>query len=54
MKFAWRNKIADLAAWNSRIVEEVDMDEYHGLLEADKHAADFDETGGPTSENLGG
>jgi len=30
------------------------MDEYHELLEADKHVADFDETGGPTSKNLGG
>jgi hypothetical protein len=42
MKFAWRNNIADLAAWNSRLVEEVTMDEYCELLEVDDRAAESD------------
>jgi hypothetical protein len=35
MKFAWRNNIPDLAAWNSGFVEEVDLDEFRELLWAD-------------------
>jgi hypothetical protein len=41
MKFAWRN-IVDLAAWNSGQIEEVDLDEYSEMLEADELANDFD------------
>jgi hypothetical protein len=52
MKFAWQNKIADLAVWNSQHVEEVDMDEYSGLLDADKLAVDLDETGGTSVVDL--
>ena len=33
MKFAWRNDIIDLAAWNSQDFEEVDMIEYETLLQ---------------------
>jgi hypothetical protein len=42
MKFAWRKNISDLATWNSAQVEEVDLDEYRELLEADQWADDFD------------
>jgi hypothetical protein len=36
LKFAWRNNIGDLAAWNSVQVEEIDeMKEYRDLLVAD-------------------
>jgi hypothetical protein len=42
MKFAWRNNIVDLAAWNSGQIEEVDLDEYSEMLEADELANDFD------------
>jgi hypothetical protein len=41
MKFAWRNNIGDLAAWNSEQVEEIDheMREYEDMFMADQ---DFD------------
>jgi hypothetical protein len=42
MKFAWRNNVVDLAAWNSGQIEEVDLDEYCEMLEADELANDFD------------
>jgi hypothetical protein len=42
MKFAWCNNIVDLAAWNSGQIEEVDLDEYSEMLEADELANDFD------------
>lgn len=35
MKFAWRNNITDLAAWNFGLVEEVDLAEFEALLDAD-------------------
>jgi hypothetical protein len=35
MKFAWRNTIRDLAAWNSGLVEEIDLEEFQLLLDAD-------------------
>ena len=35
MKFAGRNNIRDLVAWNSGFVEEVDLDEFCELLWAD-------------------
>jgi hAT family C-terminal dimerisation region len=41
MKFAWRNNIVDLAAWNSGQIE-VDLDEYSEMLEADELVNDFD------------
>jgi hypothetical protein len=41
MKFAWRNNIPDLAAWNSG-VEEVDLDEFCELLWADNWQNAFD------------
>jgi hypothetical protein len=42
MKFAWRNKIGSLAAWNSSEVEEIDdeLRQYEDMLVADR---DFDE-----------
>jgi hypothetical protein len=42
MKFAWRNTIPDLAAWNSSEVEEINIGEYTGLLGADNWQDDFD------------
>jgi hypothetical protein len=43
MKFAWRNNIPDLAAWNSSEVEEINIGEYEGLLGADHWQDDFDQ-----------
>lgn len=42
MKFAWRNTINDLAAWNSAEIEEVDLGCYADILEADALLAEFD------------
>ena len=49
MKFAWRNNIGDLAAWNSAQVEEVDneMWEYKDMLISDW---DFEEWDKPADE----
>jgi hypothetical protein len=46
MKFAWRNNIGDLAAWNSARVEEVDneMKEYEDMLAADRDFEDWDKS----------
>jgi hypothetical protein len=35
LKFDWRGSIADYAAWNSDQVEEVNDDEFYGMLLAD-------------------
>ena len=43
MKFAWRNNIPDLAAWNSAFVEEVDhLQEFRELLDCDDWQNKFD------------
>jgi hypothetical protein len=43
MKYAWRNNIPDLAAWNSAFVEEVDdLDEFRELLDSDDRQNKFD------------
>ena len=42
MRFAWRNNIVDLAAWNSGQTEEVDLDEYCEMLEGGELVNDFD------------
>ena len=43
MKFAWRNNIGDLAAWNSAQVEEVDeMKEFQDLLAANGKHEEWD------------
>lgn len=43
MKFAWRNTIPDLAAWNSNEVEEISIiSEYEALLSNDTWQANFD------------
>jgi hypothetical protein len=42
MKFAWREKIIDVAAWNSRKVEEVELDEYQQMLAADIWSDEYD------------
>lgn len=44
MKFAWRNKIENIAASNSGQVEEVDLDidEYTDMLVVDESAVEFD------------
>jgi hypothetical protein len=46
MKFAWRNRIDDLASYNSEKVEEIDdgMKEYQDFLAADKELEDWDVT----------
>ena len=49
MKFAWRNNIGDLAAWNSAQVEEIDneMREFEDMLISDR---DFEEWDKPADE----
>lgn len=44
MKFAWRNNVQNLAAWNSNEVEEVDtaITEFTTLLSDDNWQAEFD------------
>jgi hypothetical protein len=43
MKFAWRNNIGDLAAWNSAQVEEVDeLKEFEDFLLGDEEQGDWD------------
>lgn len=42
MKFAWHDKIMDIASWNSDQVEEVDLDEYRELLENNVHTYEFE------------
>jgi len=44
MKFAWRNNISNLTAWNSSQVEEIDDEfgEYRDLLVADGEQARWD------------
>ena len=44
MKFAWRNDIGDLAAWNSKQVEEVydEMGGYQDILAVDGVHAKWD------------
>ena len=45
MKFAWRRNVVDIAACNSRQIEEVNLehlDEYAEMLDADELAAEFD------------
>jgi hypothetical protein len=46
MKFAWRNNIGDLAAWNSAEVEVVDdeLKAYHDLLIGDVEQEVWDNT----------
>ena len=44
MKFAWRNTVPDLAAWNSNEVEEINtsiIGKYKALLNNDNWQADF-------------
>ena len=49
MKFAWRNNIRSLAAWNSSQIEEVDdeITQYADMLVADQ---DFEEWDKPADE----
>jgi len=42
MKFAWQMKITDVVAWNSRQIDEVDLDEYQEMLDAEVLADQFD------------
>jgi len=46
MKFAWRNNIGDLAAWNFAQVEEIDtkMKEYEDMLIADWDFEEWDKS----------
>jgi len=42
MKFAWRDKITDLAAWNYGLTEEVTLEEYKDMLAQDEWEAELD------------
>ena len=42
LKFAWRDFQIDHAALNSSELEELDLDEFEGLLEADIKFSEFD------------
>jgi hypothetical protein len=46
MKFAWRNRIDDLASYNSKQVEKIDdgMKEYQDFLAADQELEEWDVT----------
>jgi hypothetical protein len=46
MKFAWKNRIDDLASYNSEQVEEIDdgMREYQDFLAADQELEEWDVT----------
>jgi hypothetical protein len=46
MKFAWRNRIDDLASYNSEQVEEINdgMKEYQDFLAADQELEEWDVT----------
>ena len=35
MKFAWQQNIANLAPWNSGLIEEIDLDLHHDILSID-------------------
>jgi hypothetical protein len=43
MKFAWRQDITDLAAWNSGLVEEIGI--YSDMLAVDNFESDLDKIG---------
>ncbi|KAG6912104.1 hypothetical protein DXG01_000608, partial [Tephrocybe rancida] len=42
MKFAWRNNITDLAALNSKHIEEVSLEQFEELLEMDCEYGEWD------------
>jgi hypothetical protein len=46
MKFAWRNRIDDLALYNSEQVEEINdgIKEYQDFLAADRELEEWDDT----------
>ena len=50
MKFAWHNNIPDLAAWNSSVVEEVDLWEFEQLLSLENQAEQNDSESGAIFE----
>src|SRR4051794_22909761 len=43
LRAAWKDNIVDLAAWNSGVVEDVDMTEFESLLTEDISATAWDE-----------
>jgi hypothetical protein len=47
MKFAWRNNIGDLAAWNSSHIEEIEDEirQYEDMLLADQDLNEWDKMG---------
>jgi hypothetical protein len=42
MKFAWRNNITNLAAWNSATVEVFDLEEFEDILADDEYNNELD------------
>ena len=43
MKSAWMDTMVDWAAINSAMVEEIEMNDFTDLLQADKQAREWDE-----------
>jgi hypothetical protein len=52
MKFAWCHSVIDIAAWNSEVVEVVDVKEYRDLLVADVEQAGHKLSGGVSADEL--
>jgi hypothetical protein len=42
LKFMWHDSPADYATWNLGQVEDVELDEFAGLLEADAACQEWD------------
>ena len=42
MKFAWHNKISNLAAWNLAQIEVINIEVFEDLLVADLYADELD------------
>lgn len=43
MKSAWQGTMVDWAAMNSRAVDEIEINDYSDLLQADKDVREWDE-----------
>lgn len=42
IKFAWCDKISNMAGWNTAQPKDVDLEEYQDILAADQDAEGFD------------
>lgn len=43
MKFAWCDQITDLAAWNFRLAEEINLEEYTDFLSEEQYSHNMDQ-----------